>query len=284
MRTKFIFISSSFILISSCTFKQDAPEQDIETTQAISRIIPPKKVELYIEEYSPDSSVIKNTVIYPNLKMLPFKKDTNQFINYLLKYYAPEPMLHSDWFKEKILANTKVKLYGSTKLFSFIEYDYYESCSADFPSKYQFILNSKGKLIKRLDCLSYTFVKIFPNQNPFLVTVTSTSKGNGEHHVYRIKNDSLIDVYEGGLSGYYPKTYDCHHDESIYSPFELKLKIEDLNKDGYNDLIFYGNIIHNKNLEAVSYSKCNETVPIRLIFLYDKKSGKFLKKEDNSGL
>jgi hypothetical protein len=223
----------------------------------------------------------KKDLIFTNVKDFPRIKDSNKFIKDLV--YSLNLELSLDFQSstiDEITAYKKVKIYGSKKEYFFIEYDYKEGCGAAFPWKQQFILSLDGKLVGNLNCLRYQFIKIFEDQRPFLLTVSATSKGNGGHDILKIVNDTLQTVYENNLE-YFLRTYDRHEDENLNEPVELKLKIKDFNKDGVNDICFYGHKIIEAGYSC-NISKKDQRYPLKLIFLYDKKTGKFREKENYS--
>lgn len=170
-------------------------------------------------------------------------------------------------------------------------FDYGNGSMASYPWKYQLLLTSNGNLVELLSGQRFDFVTIFPNQNPFLMTVTATAKGNGGHEIYKISENRLENVYESDI-----KTYDAHEDNKIYESYELVLKIKDFNNDGYNDISFYGKIVFIQgqtkngdwfdgetiNGKAITYSVDNpfKKIPVEFVFLYDKKTGHFKAKEN----
>jgi hypothetical protein len=167
---------------------------------------------------------------------------------------------------------------------------------AAFPYKYQLILSSTGKPVKSLAGLRYELVGIFKNENPFLLTVTSTSKGNGGHQLYKISADSLENVLDDAFDSLLIQTYDAHDDKKVYEPNELVLKIKDFNKDGFNDISFHGEIVYTqaqtvsgdwvdteiRNGKTIAYSIDHpyKKVPVEFIFLYDTPTGHFKPKEN----
>ena len=194
---------------------------------------------------------------------------------------------------EKIDHFTKFKIYGSEKSFFLVEFNWHSGCMATYPWKYQVIFDESGKLLKVLHAIRFELVSIFPESPPFLLSVVSTAKGNGQHELYRVKNGNLINTIK------YPenfcvRTYDAHEDMTINIPNELILHIEDVNKDGYNDLVFSGNIVlimavSNKNVwydrendksTTINYSKDNpfKKIPIKITFFYNPQSGTFYPK------
>ena len=229
--------------------------------------------------------------VFKQVANFPTIKDTAQFIIGLRQTYdlkIHESPVQKEY--EKITAFKKVKLYGSDKDFIFVEYDWKVGSMAEFPWKYQLLLTTDGKLVKTLSGQRFDFVKIFPNQNPFLLTVITTAKGNGGHELYKISADTLENVYEG----YYDcnvRTYDACQDLSVFEPNELKIEFKDENKDGFNDIVFSG-----QKLMLGKYTKDNfwydvengkpfsvenpaERIAIKYIFLYDNQTGHFKTKE-----
>lgn len=238
----------------------------------------------------------KTEKVFKRVADFPTIKDTTQFIIELRQTFTLE--VHENPVQkenEKITVFKKVKLYGSDKDFIFIEYDRNVGSMAEFPWKYQLILTTDGKLVKSLSGQRFNFVTIFPNQNPFLLTVTATAKGNGGHEIYKISADTLQNVYEGYFE-YAVRTYDAHQDNRIYEPNELTLKIKDYNNDGFNDIAFVGKIVliqgqtkngdwfdsETINGKTITYSVDNpfKKIPVEFVFLYDKQTGHFKAKEN----
>jgi hypothetical protein len=227
--------------------------------------------------------------VFKYVSEFPIIKDTTRFIIELrrtLKLKVHESQVQKE--TEKITAFRKVKLYGSDKEYYFIEYDWGVGSMAEYPWKYQILLTTKGNLIKSMSGQRFGFISILPNQNPFLLTVIVTAKGNGGHELYKISADTLENVYEG-YSDYDVQTYDAHEDLAVYEPNELNIQFSDENKDGFKDLIFTGQkLMLGKYTKdslwyevedgiAFSVEKPAERIPIKYVFLYDRKTGHFKK-------
>lgn len=203
----------------------------------------------------------------------PSIKDSNQFIDLIIEAFNLE-VDKNNFQKEnqKITTYKKVEINGDENEYFFIEYDYIQGCQAAYPWKYQLLLNKDGKPIQSFSAIRYEFVEIFKNENPFLLTVTSTAKGNGGHQIYKVSADTLENVYEGyGIS-----TYDAHEDESIFEPYELNINFVDINNDSLNDIIFSGQkiILEESNLYIENLEK---KIPIKYEFIFNKQLGKFIK-------
>ncbi len=234
--------------------------------------------------------------VFRHVAEFPTIKDTAKFIADLRQVFrlaldeSPEQKAN-----QAITAFQKVKIYGSDNDYFFIEYDYKVGSGAAFPYKYQLLLTTKGQLVRTLRGQRHEFVEIFKNQNPFLMAVNATSKGNGGHELYKISADTLENVYEGYFD-HDLRTYDAHEDNAIYEPNELILKVNDFNNDGFNDMSFKGKIVYIQgqtnngewidketiNGKEVSYSIDNpfKKIPVEFVFLYDKQTGHFKAKEN----
>lgn len=233
--------------------------------------------------------------VFRQVDEFPAINDSTKFIKDLRQIFGLEVDESSAQKEnEKVTTFKKVKIYGSDKDYIFIEYDYSDGSMASYPWKYQLLLTTDGSIVKSLSRQRFEFVTIFPNQNPFLLTVTATAKGNGGHEIYKITADTLQNIYEGYFD-YAVRTYDAHQDNRIYEPYELNLKVKDFDNDGYNDISFYGKIVliqgqtkngdlfdsERINGKTITYSVENpfKKVPVEFEFLYDKQTGHFKAKE-----
>lgn len=248
------------------------------------------------EELNPPETEQKREKIFKPVADFPLIKDSAQFIAQLRQTF--DLRVYEMPIQEKvnkITAFKKIKIYGSEKDFVLIEYNWGTGAMVDYPWMYQFIFTTDGKLVKSLSTQRYDFIKVFPNQLPFLLTVTSTARGNGGHQLYKVSADTLENVYEGYYD-YDVKTYDAHEDSRVYEPYELRLKVKDFNKDGFNDISFNGKLVFIEGLtkdghwydieivngKRIQYSVDNpfKKIPVEFIFLYDKQTGHFKAKEN----
>lgn len=200
----------------------------------------------------------------------PVIEDTTKLIDNLkttfkLKYHKAPTL------KERVNTFKRVKIKGSDDEYIFIEYDHRDGPSSLYPFKYQIIFSSTGEPVKALSMMRYEFLKMEEDENPYLLTVASTGRGNGSHSLFRIVNGELVNVYEG-FQNYFPRTYDAHDDSIVNEPAELNMSVEDMNGDGYNDLRFYGQIVR----------IAKDKTQVEYIFLFDPDSERFREKENYS--
>lgn len=282
MRHTLIFIA---VLLTACN--QPLQERTIILTDTTNKIAEPvnkpeNKDEFYFQ-----------TVPFPLIKDFPSISDTLQFIEALKQNCHLEDNDYSSF--ETINYFKKVSLFGSDKEYYIIEYDFHNGSSAAFPWKLQMLFDIEGKLIKLFSDIRIDLVKIFPKSNPFLIRVSATGKGNGWHEISKIDIDTIKNVYTGFLSNR-PQTYDSHHDNTINEPYEFPYKIADINRDGFNDIIFSGKIVliqgrtkngewydyETRNGKHILYSENNpfKKIPASFIFLYNPRNEQFIEQEN----
>ncbi|MFM1999087.1 MAG: hypothetical protein RL204_1034, partial [Bacteroidota bacterium] len=188
-----------------------------------------------------DSKNGEQDSVFSEIAFYPEIRDSSKFITELLDFcnIELEPSVVGNG---KISSFKKVNIYGSASDYILIEYDYAERSSASYPWKYQFLFTNQGTLIETMSALRFEWISIFKDENPFLLALSSTSKGNGGHNLYQISGEKLEDVLDDELD-YFLRTYDAHEDNAINQPYEMMLLIEDKNADGLNDIAFKGKVI-----------------------------------------
>lgn len=188
-----------------------------------------------------------------------------------------------------------LNIYGSSEVFYLVEVIYPEGSMATYPWKYQVLLSETRKIKKIISAVSYHLLEVFPGELPLLLVLNVTAKGNGWHELYQFKNGELKKVFDA-LNNASLRTYDRHEDIAVYSPHELALEVKDINKDGYNDLTFMGNIIYlmkkspdgfwydteivGEKTTTFSLNNPANTAPITFHFIYNPKTAYFEALED----
>jgi hypothetical protein len=269
LKTAASLSSICFLLILSCKQHKVNPPHVSQTVDTTATVQVDDEDEFY------DSSDYQNSA-FKLIANYPTITDTTAFIKelrancHIWTRNSQRPSAAINYFR-------RTKIHGSTSPVYIIEYDYHDGSSAEFPWKKQYIFNKDGKLLSILRAMRIDIVHIFPKGNPFLIAVSSTAKGNGRHGVYCIQKDSLQQVFDGFI-GNRPQTYDCSEDNAINVPNEFPYTFSDMNGDGYNDIVFAGKIKYAK----IDLGLNEKTTAAKFIFLYHKKNGHFIEKEDYS--
>lgn len=273
-------------MLSGCSPDQNAAEDNTKAEQLRADTIPP-------QDSSSTTALSNDKVGSLKMKMFkqvsgfPFIHDTTEFISQLRQAFHLD--VHESPVQkatEEITVYKKVKMYGSSKNYYFIEYDWKVGSNADYPWKYQVLLTSEGKHVKTFAGYRFDFLTIFPGENPFLVIVRSTARGNGGHEIYKGSEETVENVYEG----YYDhrvQTFAAGEHMWTFRPNELRLSVIDENKDGLNDIVFTGKKLWLGKYTADSFwydvenhkpftvNNPGSIEPVRYVFLYDRKTGHF---------
>ncbi len=244
-----------------------------------------------------EKDTVKNyeyqTVPFERIKRYPQIPDTLNFIQELKEnchlFDRKSTVSKINFFK-------KTSIYGSEKDYILLEYDYNDGNGAmgTCPWKNQILFDSEGKLVQVLSCDRIDVIEIFPQKKPLLMGLFSTAKGNGGHSIYRIRKDTLENIFNG-FSTHRPQTYDAHQDLSINEPLEFPYRFQDRNQDGYKDLIFTGNIVLLEDMRGVTRGRNPQgkdieytvetpykKIPVSFIFLYNPQTEHFEQKENYS--
>ena len=232
--------------------------------------------ELYSQEIDKDYNFQASP--FNELKKFPIISDTTVFIQ-KLKENCHLYTLGEKKRVEKINYFKKIKIYGGNNFIYLLEYDYKTGTNASFPWKMQILFDSNCKLLKILFDVRLHIVKIFPKALPFIFALSSTSKGNGAHEVYRLKDGKLEQVYDGFL-GNRPQTYSTGYSFYVTDPFELYHKFIDVNKDGWNDIVFFGKVRYSE--QDLGIGNKEKIISVKYIFLYNTKTEHFSELEDYS--
>ena len=162
-----------------------------------------------------------------------------------------------------------------------LEYDYKDGCMAAYPWKYQVFLNEG--CTTPLHIGSYDAIQpIELNNEKYILTTSSTGKGNGIHKLLTYSNDSIINVLDLDYNDV--PTVDSHGDDGYYvNP--LITSVKDYNLDGYDDLIFSGRrkmlMARTKSGDHYNLEESEYFIkPVAFVFLFDSTKNKYSAQED----
>jgi hypothetical protein len=191
-----------------------------------------------------------NPLVFYNNKI-----DTSTFLRKIDIKYASNQLYNDTIFDStddfgKIIFFDKVDIYGINQQVFILLMEHPEHGTSSLPNKALFAYNDKGKLLLyQSHCGIFKEMKILGSGNSFLLTSEETGKGNGTHRLYMFKKDSLINILNTGDWDIH--TVDRHIDENEYNPTHMTIGINDINKDGYNDLKFSTTLVVHCNSKTI---------------------------------
>lgn len=267
------------LAIAGCSSENKDPARSVREEGFIGPI--------FVEPEPEIPKIFEAVANYPNIA------DSASFMAQLVKIFDLKE--ESPFGKSEITQYKKIKIYGSDSTFILLEYYFGGVSGVYYPWKVQLVLTEAGDLVGKLHVEEVKMFKVFPGENPFLLGFYGGYRGNGGHVLLKVSADTLEhtlqDYNRGGL-----KTHDAHLDHLVYEPSELKLRVGDFNKDGFNDLVFSGKLLQIEGISEEGYTypiypdmensheymlkNPIKKIPIRLIYHYNPETGHFEVSED----
>lgn len=211
----FIFISQN-IFLSGCSNRT--------VTDNISKTTEPASNEFF--------KIISN---YPQIN------DSIVVIEKILNYINVGNSVEDLMFNGSISKFIKFNIYGSNEELYLLEYEIKDGPSVLYPFKWQIIVNSSGKPLTSMSAIKFDLYNFDRGNRIYLHTIEGTSRGNGNHGLYHMKNDSicnsLVMVKNSPL-----RTFDADDNGFTNIPSELNLRNIDFNEDGFQDLEIFGEL------------------------------------------
>lgn len=144
-----------------------------------------------------------------------------------------------------------------------------DSCA--FPMlQTQYLFDHKGHLFHKSQAAIAQFIPIVLDSMPIYMTITNDCNGNGQHHFYRYQQGKLIDIFNVLLNNT-PKTYDVNPEGGLFRKDHLEVLIQDLNQDGFNDIVLQGKwlVLDNGKGRKYPVARPFKAEPIEHQFLYN---------------
>jgi hypothetical protein len=144
-----------------------------------------------------------------------------------------------------------------------------DSCA--FPMlQTQYLFDHKGHLLHKSKAAIAQFIPMVLDSMPIYMTITNDCNGNGQHHFYRYQQGELIDIFNLLLNNT-PKTYDANPDSGLFRKDHLEVLIQDLNQDGFNDILLQGKwlVLDNGKGRKYPVARPFKAEPIAYQFLYN---------------
>jgi hypothetical protein len=269
----FILFGLFMIFIISCQEQNTNPESKV--TSPSTKTIETGAETLFQSE-AEAAKQRKSLVFKPILDSLTPKDSA--FIPELVSTYQLEP-----WSDAEVVAWEQNALYGYPDSIWFLNIKLpNDSLCLPFGKHYQLIFDLKGHLLYEDSASQASLLKIWADQAPLLMTLVQDCKHQGQHHFFKYEKGMMIDIFNVLMEST-PATFDqdAESDGFIYKPHQLAIKLEDHNKDGWNDLVFKGQKLILKGPDDKKY---NEWYPykrekLEYVFLFQKNEDWFVQEQ-----
>ncbi|CAL2104580.1 exported protein of unknown function [Tenacibaculum sp. 190130A14a] len=169
-----------------------------------------------------------------------------------------------DYVNARINFSIPISIYGTSEKVNFIETRTSTESNINYTGKTYVVTNKNNDVLIKLLGNTYSFEKIFENENPFLVITEVTFKGNGIHHFYGMEDNLIKDFLN--TDNWSIQTIGRGNLEETFVPKELQLTFKDINNDSFTDAVFSG-----ESLNEITKKKSK----IELNFIYDKDKKTF---------
>jgi len=157
-----------------------------------------------------------------------------------------------------------------------------DSCA--FPMlQIQYLFDNKGHLLHKGQATIAQFIPIVLDSMPIYMTITNDCEGNGQHHFYAYQQGKLMDIFNV-LMNNTPKTYDVNPEGGLFRKDHLEVSIQDLNRDGFNDILLQGKwlVLDNGRGRKYPVARPFKAEPVAYQFLYNPTKEIFSFSESSS--
>ena len=147
-------------------------------------------------------------------------------------------------------------------------------------SRHQLLFDHQAQLIHQSTAVFAEFLPYALDSLPLYIEAGTACQAEGQHQVLRYHNGALIDLLNPLLNNT-PLTYDIHPDSSLMEQGRLQPRLEDLNQDGYLDLVLEGKkaLLYSPAGNRYSPQRPYRRIPLRYHFLYDPAKEYFVYQE-----
>jgi len=144
-----------------------------------------------------------------------------------------------------------------------------DSCA--FPMlQTQYLFDNKGHLFHKSQASLAQFIPLVLDSMPIYMTITNDCEGNGQHRFYAYQQGKLIDIFNV-LMNNTPKTYDVNPKGGVFRKKHLEVFVQDLNQDGFNDILLKGKwlVLDNGKGRKYPVTRPFKAEPVAYQFLYN---------------
>lgn len=206
-------------------------------------------------------------VVFSSILDSTYYKDPSLFLQNLGQTYG-----QANIAKTSIINFEQQALFGLKDSIWFVNClspaDTADSCA--FPMiQTQYLFDHKGHLFHKDVATLAQLIPTVLDSMPIYMTITNDCDGNGQHHFYVYQQGELIDIFNV-LMNNTPKTYDVNPEGGVFRKDYLEVFVEDLNQDGFNDILLQGKwlVLDNGKGRTYPVTRPFKAEPVAYQFLY----------------
>ena len=263
MLVRFFLLLCFISTIQACT--STTPTQETTTSRLVDTTSSSINENIFADNFDDEKELFE--VVFSSVLDSTYYKDPSLFLQNLGRTYDLPNIAETS-----ILAFEQQQLYGLEDSIWFVNClspaDTADSCA--FPMlQTQYLFDNKGHLFHKSTATIAQFIPIVLDSMPIYMTITNDCDGNGQHHFYLYQQGKLIDIFNV-LMNNSPKTYDVNPEGGVFRKDYLEVFIEDLNQDGFNDILLKGKwlVLDNGKGRTYPVTRPFKAEPVTYQFLY----------------
>ncbi|BDS09462.1 hypothetical protein [Aureispira anguillae] len=190
------------------------------------------------------------------------------------------------FYGQKNVAQTTIVAFEQQRLYGLKDSVWFINCQSisedsdcAYPTMHtQYLFNHQGKLIHKNQAAIAQFIPAVLDSLPIYMSINHDCSGNGQHHFYVYQQGKLIDIFNVLLNNT-PKTYDANPEgKGMFRKKHLDWFIQDLNQDGYNDILLKGKwlVLENDKGKKVPATRPLKAERVAYKFIYKPTKEYFL--------
>lgn len=257
------FLFFCLILLQACTTTPSS--QEGTTSTLVDTTSSSINENIFADNF--DNKKQLYDLVFSSILDSTYYNDPNFFLRNLGRTYG-----HAN------IAETNIVAFEQQALFGLKDSIWFVNCSSPadtadhcaFPMlQTQYLFDNKGRLFHTGVATIAQFIPLVLDSMPIYMTITNDCNGNGQHHFYAYQQGNLIDIFNV-LMNNTPKTYDVNPEGGVFRKDYLEVIVEDLNQDGFNDLLLKGKwlVLDNGKGRSFPVSRPFKAEPVAYQFLY----------------
>lgn len=271
------FFLSCYLLFVLCACSSSTSQTSATNTTSIDSINANSNQNIFKDNFDREKVLYKKT--FAALLDSTYYKNPAFFVERLGSLYDQKGLSPSS-----ILSLEQQQLIGVKDSIWFINCittpNSADSCA--FPMlQTQYLFDHKGHLLHKGVATVAQFIPNVLDSTPIYMTITNDCQGNGQHHFYTYQQGKLIDVFNV-LMDNTPITYDINPEGGgLFRKNHLETFIQDINQDGFNDILLKGKWLVLDNGKGRTYPPTRpfKAERVEYQFLYNPTKETFLLAE-----